>query len=61
LSIDNILLIEEELDSLLFASRLLDQFKDLELLRTFKGSIEKLVEAVNVYHLPEYNDIWNFT
>ncbi len=59
-SIDNIPLNEEELDSLLFASRLLDQFKDIELFRTFKGSIDKLVEAVNVYHLPEYKDIRNF-
>lgn len=59
-SIDNIPLNEEELDSLLFASRLLDQFKNIELFRTFKGSIDKLVEAVNVYHLPEYKDIRNF-
>jgi len=59
-SIDNIPLNEEELDSLLFASRLLEQFKDIELFRTFKGSIDKLVEAVNVYHLPEYKDIRNF-
>lgn len=59
-SIDNIPLNDEEIDSLLFAARLLDQFKDIELFRTFKGSIDKLVEAVNVYHLPEYKDIRNF-
>ena len=59
-SIDNIPLNDEEIDSLLFAARLLDQFKDIELFKTFKGSIDKLVEAVNVYHLPEYKDIRNF-
>jgi len=59
-SIDNIPLNDEEIDSLLFAARLLDQFKDIELFKTFKGSIDKLVEAVNVYHMPEYKDIRNF-
>jgi predicted DNA-binding transcriptional regulator YafY len=59
-SIDNIPLNEAELDSLVFASRLLEQFKDIELFKTFNGSIQKLVEAVNVYRHSNYDDIRNF-
>lgn len=50
-SIDNIPLNEEELESLVFASRLLEQFKGIEIFRRFSGSVQKLVDAVNVYRL----------
>ncbi|MGF1584327.1 MAG: hypothetical protein ACFCUM_03325 [Bacteroidales bacterium] len=45
-SIDNIPLNEEELGSLLFASRLLDQFRDVAIFRTFTGSVSKHAKAV---------------
>jgi predicted DNA-binding transcriptional regulator YafY len=48
-SIDNIPLNEEELNSIVFASRLLEQFKGIEILRTFSGSVQKLVDVINVY------------
>ena len=48
-SIDNIPLSEEELDSIVFASRLLEQFKNVDILKTFTGSVQKLVDAVNIY------------
>ena len=48
-SIDNIPLNEEELDSIVFASKLLEQFKDVEIFKTFTGSVQKLVDAINVY------------
>lgn len=48
-SIDNIPLNEEELDSILFASKLLEQYKNVGILETFKGSVQKLVNAINVY------------
>ncbi len=59
-SIDNIPLNEAELDSLVFASRLLEQFKDISLFKTFNGSIQKLVDAVNVYRHSNYDDIRSF-
>ena len=43
-SIDNIPLNEEEIESLVFASRLLEQYSDVEIFRTFTGSVRKLVE-----------------
>lgn len=50
-SIDNIPLNEEELESLVFASKLLEQFKGIEILRKFSGSVQKLVDALNIYRL----------
>jgi predicted DNA-binding transcriptional regulator YafY len=50
-SIDNIPLNEEELDSIVFASKVLEQFKDIEIFRKFSGSVQKLVDAVKVYRL----------
>ncbi len=54
-SIDNIALSEEELDSLVFASRLLDQFKGLSILETFAGSVQKLVDAISIYRQEHSN------
>lgn len=48
-SIDNIPLNEEELNSIVFASKLLEQFKNMEILKTFTGTVQKLVEVVNIY------------
>jgi predicted DNA-binding transcriptional regulator YafY len=55
-SIDNIPLNEEELESLIFASKLLEQFKGVEILRKFSGSVQKLVDALNIYRVND--DSW---
>jgi predicted DNA-binding transcriptional regulator YafY len=52
-SIDNIPLNEEELESLLFASKLLEQFKGIEIFRKFAGSVQKLAETIIVYRYHE--------
>jgi len=59
-SIDNIPLNEEELESLVFASKLLEQFKGIEILRRFSGSVQKLVDAVNVYRNNDEDTYRNF-
>lgn len=48
-SIDNIPLNEEELNSIVFAGKLLEQFKGMEILNTFTGSVQKLMDAINIY------------
>ena len=47
-SIDNIPLNEEELESLSFASTVLEQYKHIELFTTFTGAVQKIVDAVNI-------------
>jgi predicted DNA-binding transcriptional regulator YafY len=62
-SIDNIPLNEEELESIVFASKLLEQFKGVEIFKTFSGSVQKLVDAVNVYRFNDedtYRDFIEF-
>jgi len=48
-SIDNIPLNQDEMDSLVFASKLLEQFKDIEIFTMFSGSVQKLVDALTIY------------
>ncbi len=48
-SIDNIPLNEDELESIVFASKLLEQFKGIEIFEKFTGSVQKLINAINVY------------
>jgi len=52
-SIDKIPLNEDELESVVFASKLLEQFKGVEIFEKFTGSVQKLVSAVNIYRLNE--------
>ena len=59
-SIDNIPLNSEELESLVFAARLLDQYRDIEIFRTFTGSVRKLVDALNIYRLNDEDAVRNF-
>jgi predicted DNA-binding transcriptional regulator YafY len=59
-SIDNIPLNEDEIESLVFASRLLEQYSDIEIFRTFTGSVRKLVDTLNVYRLNDEDTIRNF-
>ncbi|MBN1184070.1 MAG: WYL domain-containing protein [Bacteroidales bacterium] len=48
-SIDSIPLNEDEIESLVFAARLLDQFRNIEIFKTFTGTVQKLVDAINIY------------
>jgi predicted DNA-binding transcriptional regulator YafY len=59
-SIDNIPLNEDEIESLVFAARLLEQYKNIEIFKSFTGSVQKLVDAVNIYRLAEENTYRNF-
>lgn len=59
-SIDNIPLNEDELESIVFASKLLEQFKGIEIFRKFAGSVQKLVDAVNVYRHSDEDTYRNF-
>jgi predicted DNA-binding transcriptional regulator YafY len=59
-SIDNIPLNEDELESIVFASRLLEQFKGVEIFRKFTGSVQKLVDAVNIYRHNDEDTYHNF-
>ncbi len=47
-SIDKIPLNEKEIRSLAFAATLLDQFKEVELFSRFTGSVQKIIDAVNI-------------
>jgi predicted DNA-binding transcriptional regulator YafY len=59
-SIDNIPLNEEELESIVFASKLLEQFKGVEIFERFAGSVQKLVNAVNAYRNNDEDTYRNF-
>ncbi len=59
-SIDNIPLNEAELESIVFASKLLEQFKGIEIFSRFSGSVQKLVNAVNVYRHYDEDTYRNF-
>ena len=59
-SIDNIPLNEDELESIIFASKLLEQFKGVEIFEKFTGSVQKLVNAVNVYRHNDEDTYRNF-
>lgn len=47
-SIDNIPINREEMKSLAFAASLLDQYKNIDLLKDFTGAVQKIVDAVNI-------------
>jgi predicted DNA-binding transcriptional regulator YafY len=59
-SIDNIPLNEDELESIVFASKLLEQFKGVEIFEKFAGSVQKIVDAVNVYRQTDQDTYRNF-
>lgn len=52
-SIDNIPLNDEEIQSLTFAATLLDQFKGVEIFNKFTGSVQKIIDAVNIHRASE--------
>jgi predicted DNA-binding transcriptional regulator YafY len=55
-SIDKIPLGEDEQESLIFAARLLSEYKEIEIFSTFSETVEKIVQAVNVYRQTK-NDV----
>ena len=59
-SIDNIPLNNEEMESLLFTAKLLEQFRGIELFQTFTGTVQKLIDAVSVYKLSDNNSSFDF-
>ena len=59
-SIDNIPLNEDEMESIIFASKVLEQFKNVEIFNKFSGSVQKIVDAVKVYRHDEEDTCWNF-
>ncbi len=59
-SIDNIPLNEDDLDTLEFATRVLDQFKNVELLKPFSGIIEKIASSYKISRQVELNDHGEF-
>ena len=59
-SIDNIPLNDEEIQSLTFAATLLDQFKNVEIFSKFTGSVQKIVDAVNIHRVQNEKGILDF-
>ena len=59
-SIDNIPLNDEELQSLTFAATLLDQFRNVEIFCKFTGSVQKIVDAVNINRVLDEKGTLNF-
>jgi predicted DNA-binding transcriptional regulator YafY len=60
-SINNFPLNKDELKSMAFVGNLLDQFRDIELFKTYSGAVAKVVNAIRVGRLkidhPKYNFI----
>lgn len=48
-SIDKLSLSDEQMISMVFVSQLLEQFKDLEVFKTFQGTVQKLIDAADIY------------
>lgn len=59
-SIDNIPLNEDDLETLEFATRVLDQFKNVEILKPFSGIIEKIASSYKISRQVELNDQGEF-
>lgn len=59
-SIDNIPLNDDEIQSLIFAATLLDQFKQVEIFSKFTGSVQKIIDAVNIHRAREKEETLDF-
>ncbi len=55
-SIDNIPLNDDDLETLEFATRVLDQFKNVEILKPFSGIIEKIASSYKISRQVEMNN-----
>lgn len=56
-SIDERSLTDEEITSLVFASQLLNQFKDMEIFQTFQGTVQRLIDVVEVFAEDTHNTL----
>ncbi|NLK53462.1 MAG: WYL domain-containing protein [Bacteroidales bacterium] len=59
-SIDTIPLNQDEIESLVFAAKLLEQFKEIEIFKTFTDSVQKLVDVLNIYRISGMDTVRNF-
>ena len=59
-SIDTIPLNQDEIESLVFAAKLLEQYKEIEIFKTFTDSVQKLVDVLNIYRNSDIDTIRNF-
>jgi len=59
-SINKLPLAEEDIDSLRFAARLLDQYTNVEIFRHFTGAVQKIVDTLNIRQFSDYERALNF-
>lgn len=59
-SIDTIPLNQDEIESLVFAAKLLEQYKEIEIFKTFTDSVQKLVDVLKIYRNSDIDTIRNF-
>jgi predicted DNA-binding transcriptional regulator YafY len=59
-SIDNIPINNEEMSALSFASSLLQQFKEVDILKTFSAAVNKISDAIHIQRLQQQTDINDF-
>jgi len=52
-SIDNLPLDHNDLDALLFASAMLDQYKNMEIVSTFSGAVTKIIDTMKIKRMLE--------
>jgi len=55
-SIDKIPLREEEIDAIMFAARLMEQFDDVAIFRRFGDAARKIIETVSAYRMSRDDD-----
>ncbi|MFZ4740342.1 MAG: helix-turn-helix transcriptional regulator [Bacteroidales bacterium] len=59
-SIDKIPINTEEMSALSFASSLLQQFKEVDILKTFSAAVNKISDAIHIKRLQQKTDICEF-
>lgn len=59
-SIDQIPLNQDEVSSLLFVATMLDQFKNIEMFERFSGSVQKIIDALNIHRMQEMKNTADF-
>jgi predicted DNA-binding transcriptional regulator YafY len=58
-TIDERSLSDEEIISLMFVTQLLEQFKDLDVFKTFRGTVQKLIDVVAIFTEDTGNNLRN--
>lgn len=59
-SIDKIPINSEEMNALSFASSLLQQFKEVDILRTFSAAVNKISDAIHIHRLQQKTEISDY-